>query len=154
MLTKIQDESSLDHAQTQAQHHPTAILIRGADGTTTTSSTARGEGLVDVLSSQGFAVRELGAEAAETGAGLSEAVAKLTVPPLAAAGTAPAAAAPVAPAGAAVRGGVRSSRVLVFDLIGRGGREMALACEEAGVAGFYALRPSTGMFKKVRYVKP
>ena len=42
--------------------------------------------------------------------------------------------------------------VVVFDLSGRGGRQMALACEEASVAGFYALRPSTGMFKKVRSV--
>ena len=68
MLTKMEDQESNPDAQTQAQHRPTAILIGGADGNIAASSTARGKGLADVLRSQGFAVRELGAEAAETGA--------------------------------------------------------------------------------------
>ncbi|CAM9649216.1 unnamed protein product, partial [Laminaria digitata] len=44
LLTKMQDESNPDaHNQAQAHHRPTAILIRGAHDTSTTSSAARGE---------------------------------------------------------------------------------------------------------------
>lgn len=99
----------------------TALLISGPE----TSSAIRGEGITNLLSSWGFDVREVGpAKEEENSAIVShEALLKLTVP--------------------------SASSSMVFDLGGRGGAALALACKEAGVAGLYAFRPATGMFQKV-----
>lgn len=43
-----------------------------------------------------------------------------------------------------------SSSAVVFDLSGYRGQELALGCEEAGVAALYVFKPATGMFRKVR----
>lgn len=87
------------------------------------ATTVRGESIAQALSSQGFDVRMLGG-ADKSGEMTSAMVKELTVP--------------------------RSDNMLVFDLAGRGGREMALACQEAGLAGLYAFKPATGMFQKVK----
>lgn len=105
----------------------TAVLVRGAGNA---AGDARVKDIASTLSSRGFEVQTLVDDGDAQGAlntvdGLFGAMAKLnlTVP--------------------------RS--VVVFDLGGRGGRELALACEGAGLGGLYAFKAATGMFQKVRW---
>lgn len=111
-------------ASVDSNHNPTrtALLIPGPDN----ASTVRGEGITNALSSRGFTIRVVRTEEGQEGsAGLShEALLKLTVS--------------------------SASSAMVFDLGGRGGQALALACKEAGAAGLYAFRPAVGMFQKVR----
>lgn len=100
----------------------TAVLIQGRRGGKDTSA----EGIADVLSFQGFAIRlveeEDFVEAIQAAAGQSKAETTTTAVP-------------------------RSS--VIFDLSGRVGRDVALSCESAGMASLYSFTASTGMFQKV-----
>ena len=83
---------------------------------------ARGENLADSLASRGFAIRTVKQH---------ESLVQYIENILPATTTA-------------------ASSVVVFDVDGRSGRDMAASCKsDARIAGLYSFRPATGMFRKV-----